>query len=223
MTETVERRLIIGISVLITGIVLLVIGFLIFIDLSSLNALAYIGNVHRYATLRILAFLSLGWGIALLISGILIFFLQYIKYTFKTKKIFAVVIGILVVGLAVTGIFGAAAIPPKLHINVVPSINSHYVEIYPSSNTDIYGNFSVSVNYPYLFYLNITVNSTTSDIFSGGCGYSTSIPFAFYNFYTAGNHTITLTIISHGVKKIFSTWVYVFPQSKASFTGILEN
>ena len=125
MTETVERRLIIGISVLITGIVLLVIGFLIFIDLSSLNALAYIGNVHRYATLRIFAFLLLGWGIALLISGILIFFLQYIKYTFKTKKIFAVVTGILVVGLAVTGIFGAAAIPPKLHINVVPSIKFH--------------------------------------------------------------------------------------------------
>lgn len=216
-----KRKVILGASLLAIGIVLLVLGLIEYINTTGFNALTY-PNVHQYVTARAISLLGLGWGIGLLGTGIFIMVLGIINHKFTSKKPLAVAITILIIGLAFTGILGYIAIPPSAGIKASMAIESHYTEMCASSAD--FSNISIQSNYPGTYYL----NSTSTVLSSGDLGLLSQYSEVEYqnlsvdlsdSFSTPGNHSLNLTVISHNSKKIYNSWVYVYPQITASFTG----
>lgn len=67
-----KRKLILGSILLIGGIVSLVYGLLIYISLAGVNAILFFNQEHLYIFYYVFSRVLLVWGVALIVSGILI-------------------------------------------------------------------------------------------------------------------------------------------------------
>ncbi len=213
-----KYKVIFGSILLAIGVLLLVFGALIYVSTTGLNILQY-KSAMAAVNARLLSYVMLGWGSGLLIAGIIFLALSIMNFTFQSKKIVAVAMAVLLIGVGITAVFEVAAHPSaqsSMHGKV--EVGNHYCEV-GQCNSD-YVNAKANSSYVGSYYLNVT-GPSDSVLANGSVGslVSAGPSNVSFNFKTPGNYTVTLSMISHGVKKAYSTWVYVYPKLKASVSG----
>lgn len=206
-----KRKLILGSILLIRGIVSLVYGLLIYISLAGVNAILFFNQEHLYIFYYVFSRVLLVWGVALIVSGILIFLLVSIHKEFRSKKPMAAAIVTMVVGLALSGLFIYAVYPPPLNASIEMRPSAQFTEV--GSDRSIVYNLSLYSNYYSLGYFNISLGGKNvfnqSFEFKGYGNTSYTVPSS--TFSSPGNYSV-LTTVAHGSsKKIFVSWTDVKP------------
>ena len=212
-----KMKIIFGGILAATGIILLIVGLLIYIDISGLNSLLYINRVHQYVLLYILSYIMMAWGVGSLIAGILFAILGSVQYNFNSGKPLAAGIAVLFICLAISGFFIAVALPPANKISETMDFQSHFTEVNATKADCLNG--SINSTYSGSYYLNSSSLNLNSGVLSPGGGttkFSTDVATVFSS---SGNKTIELTIISDNGKKTFTSWVYVYPSVNVSISG----
>ncbi len=219
-----KTKLIFGSILLILGIVSLVFGLLLYIDTSGLNVLIYIYHEHEFELAYVLSRILIAWGVALLSSGIIFVLMGAIQSEFKSKKPMAAALSVLVVGLAVTGLFIDVVLPPPVHVNAKIDETSQYTQV--GSQRPLIYNVSSYSNYYSTEYFNISLGSKLvfyqSVNFTGYKNTSICIPPS--TFSSPGNYSVTNTITHGSFNKEYSSWLDVKPYSpmKITITGPSE-
>ena len=211
-------KIIVGTILLIIGVLSLVFGFLIYINISGVNVLLYINSVHSFVFNYILSRVFIIWGVALIVSGISVIMLGALKKEFRSKKPLAIAIAVLIIGLAISGLFVYVSIPPSLDAKAELSANSQYTQA--NSSKAIVYNVSAYSNYHSMEYFNVSLNGklvfNQSQEFKGYQNSSYCIPPD--TFPSPGNYTVSTTITHGDSKKIFKSWIDVKPYSPMSIS-----
>ena len=207
-----KSKIILGTIFLILGIFSLVIGILMYIDTSGLNAL-FIDSLHLYVFEYLLARLLIIWGLALISAAIVLFVMAALKKEFKSKKPMVIAIAILIIGLLFTGAMVYEGMPPSFNAKADLSQNAQYTQV--GSNKNIIYNVSSYSDYQSTEYFNVSLNGTLvfnqSISFRGYENTSFCIPSS--TFSDPGNYTVTNTI-SHGTaQRTYKSWINVKPDS----------
>jgi hypothetical protein len=216
-----KNRLILGSILLILGLISLVFGILLYITTTGFNVLIYIYNEHQFVFVYIVSWILIAWGIALIASGIIFILMGALKHEFKTRKPVAVVIAILVVGLAVTGFFLYVALPPPIHTHARIYESAQVTQV--GSDRPVVYSVSSYSNYYSTEYFNVSLSGKT--VYSQSLNFrgykNTSICITPSTFSSSGNYTITNTIVHGSYKKVYSSWINVKPYSpmKITITG----
>lgn len=204
-------KFILGSIFLILGVVSLVFGFLLYIDTSGFNVLLFAAKVHDFVFAYILARIMIAWGVALIASGIIFILLGVLKKKFNSKKPLAAAVAVLIVAMAVTGLFVYVAIPPGVQAHAEVSESSQYTQV--GTDKPVYYNVSSYSNYHSMEYFNVSLNGkllfNQSFEFKGYKNTSLCIPPG--TFSSSGNYTISISIVHGTYKKEYSSWVDVKP------------
>ena len=211
-------KFILGSILLILGVLSLVFGFLIYINISGFNVLLYVGDEHAFVFDYIFARVLLAWGVALIASGIILILLGALQKEFRSRKPMAAAVAVLVVAMAVTGVFIYAALPPSVQVHADISESTQYTQV--GSEKPVYYNVSSYSNYHSTEYFNVSLHGkllfNQSFEFKGYKNTSLCIPPG--TFSTSGNYTLSTTIVHGSVKKSFNSWVDVKACSPMSIT-----
>ncbi len=213
-----KNKIILGAILLILGVVSLVLGFLLYINVSGFNILLYLGHEHAFVFDYILARIMIAWGVALIASGIIFILLGGLKKEFQSKKPMAAAVAVLVVAMAVTGLFVYVVLPPAVQAHADISESSRYTQV--GSDKPVFYNVSSYSNYHSMEYFNVSLHGkllfNQSLEFKGYQNTSLCIPPG--TFSSPGNYTLSTTIVHGSVKKTFNSWVEVKAYSPMSIT-----
>ena len=213
-----KGKFILGSILLILGILSLVFGFFIYINIAGLNALLYVYSEHSYVFDLLLARIMIGWGVTLICSGIVFLLLGVLMKQFQSRKPMAAAVAVLFVAMAVTGVFIYATIPPAVQAHADISESRQYTQV--NSQKPVYYNVSSYSNYHSMEYFNVSLNGRVlfnqSLEFKGYKNTSLCIPPSI--FENPGNYTLSTTIVHGSVKKKYSSWVNVKPYSPMTVT-----
>ena len=194
----------------------LVLGLLIYINISGLNVLIYLYREHTFIFDVRLSRVFIGWGLALISSGIILLLLGSLKKEFQSRKPMAAALAVLIVALAVTGLFVYTVLPPPVDVHADLSASSQYTQV--GSERPVYYNVSSYSNYHSMEYFNVSLNGNIlfnqSLEFKGYKNTSLCLPPSLFS--SPGNYSLSTTIVHGSVKKTFNSWVDVKPYSPMS-------